>query len=476
MGHLDGIVDYSPLDSDSPKALREAIFSALDVVEQNSVAFLREPDNDYFFTHYRESIQRFLHPTLLLVEENRIADKTPTGILNVFSSVYRFHRYLKLRTRLSSQSQLRYARMDALDLPEGELQHRMDREREERFRKWVGRPLEIRYDETLAKRYKRLLDTERSLGQERNRFTSFFLGTPVRNFEQACAELVTELGLHLLNFWKVDTRENLIKLLDYMESQSGIASVPFNRATLLDALRQTEIRERFPGEVKNLVLFDLIYDKLIENLPLIATELRDTNQITEKSMEDLMDKVFLEATSTFQTIFTEDSVAGEEFFNWLERLISRRDAEKLMRQVSEWKRLAHPRLSEPLFGIVSYYFSNLLPSFYASQRGEKKFDGKINPRNIGIKDFWNRLNQAYGDLLIQNLLADYKRGEAIPPSHVIDGFFSNFQSLNDDLMTADPVRFPGFRHSIERALASKVPPVGVITGLADFEHDPIATL
>ncbi|MCZ6557268.1 MAG: ATP-grasp domain-containing protein [SAR324 cluster bacterium] len=475
MGHVDGIIDYSPMDSGSPKPLLDAIFSALDQVERNAVEFLGQPDNQYFFTHYQESIQRYLNPTELLIGENQIADKSPTGMLNVFGSVYRFHRYLKLRTRLQSQSILRYSRLDTFDIPEGELQGRMEREREERFRRWVERPLEIRYDETLTKRYKRLLDTERSLGQDRYRITSFFLGTPEKNFQEAGEELIMDVGLYLYNFWKVDTRENLVKLLDFLDKQPATGEVPPESATLLDVLGHEMVRREFPGEVKNLVLFDLIYDKLIENLPLIATMLKDTNEITLQSMEDLLDKVIMEARGSFESFFTEGFEGIADFFGWLERLISRRDAEQLMRQVSEWKRLAHPRLSEPLFGILSYYFSNLLPSYYAARRGEKAFDGKINPRHIGIKDFWNRLNHAYSDLLIQNLLAERKRTTPIAPQQVVDHVFTNFESLNDDLMSADPVHFPGYRQSIERALEQNIPPVGVLTGLADFEYDGVAS-
>ncbi|MEE8397188.1 MAG: biotin carboxylase N-terminal domain-containing protein, partial [bacterium] len=230
--------------------------------------------------------------------------------------------------------------------------------------------------------------------------------------------------------------------------------------------------ELFSGEVRNLVLFDLIFEKLIENLPLIAAELKDSNRITQQSMEDLLDKVFQEASSSFQDIFAGETASGgnEAFFVWLQAFISRRDVEGVMNQVSKWKRLAHPRLSEPLFGILSYYFSNLLPSFYAAQRGEKKFDGRISPRNIGIKDFWNRLNQAYTDLLIQNLLAEYKQTTSISPARVIETFFTNFEEINEDLMTSDPVRFPGFRRSIERALEQGTRPVGVLTGFADFKH------
>ncbi|NIP71573.1 MAG: hypothetical protein GWO16_00370, partial [Gammaproteobacteria bacterium] len=56
---------------------------------------------------------------------------------------------------------------------------------------------EIRYDDALARRYRRFLDTEKTLGQERSRITSFFKGDPEANHAEACQELATELGLHL---------------------------------------------------------------------------------------------------------------------------------------------------------------------------------------------------------------------------------------------------------------------------------------
>ncbi|NIP71574.1 MAG: hypothetical protein GWO16_00375, partial [Gammaproteobacteria bacterium] len=76
----------------------------------------RDRDFHYFFDHYKQNILNYLNPTDLLIEENRIIDKTPTGRLNVFGSVYRFHRHLKMRRRLTSQSVLRYSRASASDL------------------------------------------------------------------------------------------------------------------------------------------------------------------------------------------------------------------------------------------------------------------------------------------------------------------------------------------------------------------------
>ena len=474
-GFLDGIIDYSPLDSQSPKALTDAIFSAIDCIENNVVSILRAKDFHYLFDHYKENILHYLYPTDLMIEENRVIDKTPTGRLNVFGVVYRFDRYLKMRRRLSSQSVLRFSRLDTEDLPSGDLQDRVEKDRLGRFNRWVKSPLEIRYDEDLNRRYKRFLDTENALGSERNRLTTFFIGSPQRNFEKAGEELSLELGLHLYNSWKIEARANLIHLVGFLTDKPASPSRPPEEMDMLETLGMPEVRKRFPEVVKHLVLFDLLYDKLVENLPLIAAELKDTNRITQQTMSDLLDKAFGEAAGSLPSLIEPGDPDGHhpDFFLWLERLISRRDFEKLMRQISEWKRMAFPRLSEPLFGILAYFFTHLLPVYYQALRGEKRFEGTINPRNIGIKDFWNRLNQAYRDLLLQNLLADQKFGLQITPAMVVDELFTGFEEINADLMTADPVNFPGFRQSIERALAQKTQPVGVITGFADFQHGEV---
>lgn len=475
-GYLDGVIDYSPLGSGTPKPLVDVIFTAIDTIEKNATDFLRDKKNAYFFDHYKENILNFLNPTQLLIEENRVIDKTATGRLNVFGTVYRFHRYLKMRRRLTSQTSVRYGRMSSPKLPSGELQDRMEKERLSRLHRWIEGPLEIRYDEGLSKRYKRFLDTKKSQGTERNRLATFFIGTPEENHQKAVQELATELGLNLYNYWKVDSRENLVNLLEYLQKQKPLKTSPtLEDANILQALTIESVAEVFPEVVQNLVLFDLLYDRLVENLPTIAAELKDTNHITQDTLQSLLDTAFNEAAASLPSLLAENdkAQAHPEFFHWLEDLISRRDVEKLMRQVSEWKRLAFPRLSEPLFGLLTYFYTHLLPSFYEAVRGEKVFEGKINPRNIGIKDFWNRLNRSYQDLLIQNLLNGYKRAKAITPDNVISTLFTDFNEMDGDLMTSDPVRFPGFRQSIERAVQNKIPAAGVITGIAQFEHEDI---
>jgi acetyl/propionyl-CoA carboxylase alpha subunit/acetyl-CoA carboxylase beta subunit len=477
-GYLDGIINYSPIDPEPPKAVTAAIFSSLDRLEQNAQRFLREDHHRYFFQHYQDTVVREFSRPSGNGHAGGDALKGATGSTTVHGLFYRFHRYLKMRRRLSSTSLRRYSRVDTDKLPKGELLERVEKERIARFNKWRENPLEVRYDETLVKRYKRFLDTFESRAAERGRFTSFFIGRPEENFRRAAQELAMDLGLHLYNYWKVEARENLVHLLQQMPEEP-VETHPADAASvnLMGILRQDSIREPFSRTARNLVLFDILYDKLVDNLPLIARELKDTNVITEQSMADLLNKVFQEASSAFQSIFTgADAKEGSgDFYAWLESFISRSDVEKQMRQLSEWKRLAFPRLSEPLFGLISYYFSSLLPSFYAALRGEKRFEGKINPRQIGIKDFWNRLNQAYRDLLIQNLLNDCKQNTPITPQTVLQTYFTKFEEINGDLITSDPVRFPGFRQSIERALEQRIPPCGVITGLADFTHNGVST-
>ena len=476
-GYLDGVVDYSPLDDRPPTALAQAIFSALNSIEQRSAQILRDPTYEFFFQHYQESIGRYLNPSRLLIEENRISEKTPTGMLNVFGSVYRFHRYLKSRLRLSSQNTLRYSRAGHVDSPKGQLLGRLEADRLDRFNKWLAAPLEVRYDDDLAARYKKFLDTLREQGTERTRLASLFKGNPETNYRRAVTRLTQGVALYLYNYWKDQARDNLGALLEHVGEGTDAAPPAPHEANLLSILKLKPVAELFPWEVQNLILFDLAFDKMLDNITLTARELKETNQITQESLEGLLDKVVHEATEAFQSVYageTEKETRGN-FLRWLEGFTSQKTTEKTMRQISEWKRLASPRISEPLFGLMAYLFTHLLPSLYQAQRGEKRFDGRINPRNIGIKDFWNRLSQAYDDLQIQTMLAEYKRTVRIQPQQLIETFFQGYEELNGHLMTSDPVRFPGFRQSINRALETGIPPVGVLTGIASFKHEDIST-
>ena len=234
-------------------------------------------------------------------------------------------------------------------------------------------------------------------------------------------------------------------------------------------LRTTEIYQSFQNNYQNILLFDLLYNQVIEALPTIANELKGTNQISQKSVEQLFEKTVEGAIKEFEknSVQHESKNVRSQFFKWLASFIERKDCDEVLGTISEWKKVVFPRMSPPLFGVVRYYFSGLLPSLYAAQQNKGRFQGKITPRNIGIKDFWNRLDQSYKDLLIQNLLREYKRS-VISPKKIIEHFFKDFKELYSDRITSNPVKFPGFRDAIEAALEIRVVPCGVITGFGTF--------
>lgn len=464
--YFDGVIDFTPEHLHLLPNLQAAILSAVECIENNAITFLKQ--NQSFFEHYKENIGHYLNPSELMVEENRRTYKSPTGTLNIFGSVCRFLRYLRIRQRITSQSVHDYSRLSHLNVPTGALQERLAKERQEKFHKWLLSPLEIRYHEQLSKKYEQFVGARENREKERGKLATFFMGNPKENFKTAVEELTYEILLYLYNYWKGDANENLIQLEDYL-NQNEASGYDWENPTLLDILWEVPVREQFRQDFLNIILFDLLYNGVVESLALIAGELKGNNQISQESVEKLFENAFELAIKAFnkRSLNVEALVTRESFFKWLAHFIAQKNCDDIMANISEWKQLVFPRHSQPLFGLVRYYFSFLLPSLYLAQTGKDRFDGKINPRNIGIKDFWNRLDQAYKDLLIHNLLREYKR-TPIPPEKIIDHFFDSFKELNSYRMTTDPVTFPGFRQSIEQSLDNNVTPCGVITGIATY--------
>ena len=83
--------------------------------------------------------------------------------------------------------------------------------------------------------------------------------------------------------------------------------------------------------------------------------------------------------------------------------------------------------------VVSFFFEKLLPEFYAASRGEKRYEGKVEPVRIGRrKDFWNRLTIAYRDLLFNEILTREKRSGRTSFETLVERYVENFVELNDD--------------------------------------------
>ncbi len=175
-GYFDGIIDYTYDQQHKVKNIKDAIISAVEVTEKNSCNFLTE--NEFFFDHYRDSINHYLNPSKLLIESNRITDRSTTGTLNIFGDVFRFMRYLKIRQRIVSRSIDSYARLSSRFTPVGKLQERLKNERQEKFKNWYKTPLEIRFHEKLNKRYEQFVTAREDREKQRGKFVAFFIGDP----------------------------------------------------------------------------------------------------------------------------------------------------------------------------------------------------------------------------------------------------------------------------------------------------------
>lgn len=267
---------------------------------------------------------------------------------------------------------------------------------------------------------------------------------------------------------------------EFLKEHSGLSEpLPLSEVTILDVLLEEELREDFRRECLNLLVFDALYTEVIFGLDSVAEEADQKRALSRESMTRLLRQCFDRAAASLplpllgladQSREAVGPILEGQAFDWLLRLDHYLKANVFLKSVEEWKKSGFPHLSDTLFVVVTHLFERMLPSYIAAEREGRKYEGRINPRNIGRrKDFWNRLTIAYRDLLIQKVLTQEKRKRNALPEHFIKEFFADFQELYSDLISSDPVQFPGFRQSIEQALASKRPPSGIITGVGRFE-------
>jgi hypothetical protein len=145
--------------------------------------------------------------------------------------------------------------------------------------------------------------------------------------------------------------------------------LPDQNVTLLEALQNEHLCHSFQRNFQNIILFDHLYDGVMNNLTMIAGELNGTNQISRKSVEKLFESSFDSAIREFENhspdLQTTD--AKERFFKWLQLFITQKNCDEIMHKISDWKQRAFPRLSQPLFGLVRYYFATLLPALNTAE-------------------------------------------------------------------------------------------------------------
>lgn len=472
-GYLDGVIDYTPLAGKRGiDNLERAISSSIEAIED--LGSHCAETNQALFAHYGRSVRRFVAPTgrvqALSARKALATIDNPTQQPNIYGVAYRHLRYLGLRKRIRYTTVKTYGRVSRDEMPAGDLQKRIEREHHRALQHWLASPLKIKYDDAIHQTWTKFQEQRAALARERSAVASFFLGTREANFLAARETLHLELGFHVYNAWKGRAPAHLRLLIDHLERTGDVPTGARDDLSILDLMLGPDLRAAFIDQCRLLILFDAVYDRLLAQLKSVAFEAMDTNRISHESVRTLMtaslghvvaDGVSLSEPSSKN----DEQELADRFSAWLRLLVGYRRRDVLMKLVAEWKKAASPSVSEPLFGLITFFFDRLLPSYYESEHGGR-YDGRIRPRNIGIKDFWSRLDRAYKDLLIQDILTTTKRRETIAPSRILDAFFTDVEELDRDLMTADPAAFPGFRAAIERALENGIVPCGTVSALA----------
>lgn len=593
-GNIDGIIDFDPGEESKIDNLKNSIITGISFIENSTKDFVaRHPE---VINHYQRNLNRYLNSsdTISAVhsKSNLRFPIFPTEWSNIFGVAFRYLRYVGLRRRIKSTTTTQYGRLAETEIPEGELSHRIHRERRAAFLGWLQDPDKVIYEDSLNQAWKNFQEKRKALGEERGRIAQFIFGEPQSNFDIAKNEICLVAVLHLYNRWKASAKENLSALIEYLSDietsnyflstsdikdvkgllkslsntddpfrkrlkqkfsfegkklfdqsfikeknaiflvselvselnlilESGslydeqfFASIELSEATkalvlknapsivinrriledtlwsnierktdsavakaiqdidIIDVVIDEDIRESFISNCHNLILFDYVYENMIANLVSMAREANESKSIPYDFISDLLEKTIQDALK-LDTFKDHNKIDIQRSFAlWMERLSTYSGCSNFLKSVEEWICVVHKDKSDTLFVIVSFFFEKILPEYYASRRSGSQFEGKIKPARIGRrKDFWNRLNIAYRDLLLNDFLNQENRSKRTTYETILNKYVENFEEISGSLMSANPCSFPTFRASIESALNSNIKPHGLVTGIGDFKAE-----
>ena len=247
-GIIDGIIDYAPTDADEKRYnLHQAVVTGIESIEASAAEFTRT--NPDLMAHYKRSIERFLSPSEKLAKlqkgSNFYLAESPTEHSNIFGLTYRYTRYLTLRRRIHSTTLENYGRLAEKEVPEGQLQERLERESKRKFQNWLQAPEKIVYNDTLHKSWKTFWAKHEGRDESRGTIAKLFLGEPKNNYLKAKRELCFNLGLYLFNRWKSDAAVNFQGLLNYLEDYKQSRFL-LRSNDILDAVSVAEFIEKNP--------------------------------------------------------------------------------------------------------------------------------------------------------------------------------------------------------------------------------------
>lgn len=279
-----------------------------------------------------------------------------------------------------------------------------------------------------------------------------------------------------------DTTTHNRKVLDqnigrYLRGRSIGFSVVSEESTIsvLDMLQQPDLKALFIEELQHHLVFDAVYDGVINSLESLAAEAKNTHSLEAYTIRKLLlhqtEKAIREVKDMQDADLNSLEVHQEEFFTWYLRFANLPIFRKYLVAAEEWKKSIYSNISDALFVVITFIFEKLIVSYLKYESEGSRYSGRIAPRNIGRRrDFWNRLNNAYRDLQMQAVLKRWKLEHPTSYHDFLARYFVDFEQLNEGQLSSDPCRFPGFRQSIEKALDSDLQPCGVITGIGKFKQ------
>ena len=483
-GVVDGVIDYAPED-DRPdiSQLQVAICSSIDSIEKASRNFAAlEP---IVLRQYQRAVGRYLNPPPEL-EKTKVLSRfsfsdARSSLPDVFGLSTRHLRYVGMRRRIRTSTTETYGRLADVEIPKGDLEERTKNIRVAAFDDWLEDADRVVYNEQLAKTLKTYRQRKEGLDKERNRLASMLLGEPQQNFAVAKEALCFTIGLYLYNRWKTASPHNFRRLLELLASQehelrgADVDEIDASEVTIRDIIFDDGLREPLKSTFIDLLIFDALYDSIVNGFADIAEEARATHKISEHSLHQMLDSSLTAAAMQVKRDHELEETGqylaanASTFSDWIAYFVKYGGRSDFLEEVEEWKRVSFTRLSDALLVLITFIFESLVPQFLNAQEGKGKYDGSIRPKRIGKrKDFWNQLDIAYNDVLIQRVIDKYKRQKLTSWAAIRDRFLVNFEELDANLMSADPVGFPGFRLSVERALSNEQTPCGVVTGIAEL--------
>ncbi|HAU68534.1 MAG TPA: carbamoyl-phosphate synthase large subunit [Gammaproteobacteria bacterium] len=487
-GVIDGVIDWDATDEGAsdkyPQQLVTAIMSGIQEIESRAKReVLNNPliSANYIDNARTEKVHKASFEALQK-DANFSINGTLTEHPNVYCHALMYLRSLSMRCRIHSATIETYGRLAEKEIPKGDLSDRVKLQRKNAFKQWLEDPEKLVYNDQLSKAWETLKQKLEEVDYERNKITALILGDPHSNYRVAQKQFSFILCLYLYNRWKSDAPFNFVEMGKLISSSSSSNDDAFARdsaeLTLLDTLREPTLKDTLLIQFRNILAFDALYNNIVVNFGEIAEESKAFQSLSEKTLRGILDTSLEKVTSSIsegdmpESGNAVDSGVKTEFAKWLSHFAKSEHKGAFLSDVEEWKRVNFPRLSESLLVLITYFFETLVPRFIEAQKSGKPYNGQVNPGRIGKrKDFWNQLNIAYQDLRVQRVLSQFKQKKLTTVDGFKEALFVDFNETNANLMSADPVSFPGFRQSIEKALNNGTTPCGVVTGIGEIKLD-----